>query len=48
MQEPDASKDDTICKQVNEIINFDETTVPAPTPSNTMGLQANILGATIG
>jgi len=33
MQEPDASKDDTICKQVNEIINFDEATVPAPTPN---------------
>lgn len=33
MQEPDASKDDTICKQVNDIINFDETAQPAPTPN---------------
>jgi len=33
MQEPDESKDDTLAKQVNDIINFDEAKQPAPTTS---------------
>lgn len=33
MQEPDESKDDQVMKQVNDIINFDETAQPVPVAS---------------
>merc|ERR1711935_36745 len=35
LQEPDQSKDDHIVKQVNDIINFDETVQPVPVANTT-------------